>query len=113
MGGAINYASQRLRKDGGKHTNDFATDFLKLVKKASESKCKDIAELQQVINKQRAETEHVQQELQQTRLQAAADSEELALFRRKYESADKQREFEQGSTWATSGLVDLANAASG
>ncbi|KAF8203234.1 hypothetical protein BJ912DRAFT_348887 [Pholiota molesta] len=83
-GGSINYSSPRLRRDGGQKTSDFATMFLKLIKKVADTKRKDTFEFQKIIEAEREKMEQVQKDLEAVRAQAASDSQELALFRERF-----------------------------
>ncbi|KAF8170160.1 hypothetical protein BJ912DRAFT_1066693 [Pholiota molesta] len=85
-GGSINYSSPRLRRDGGQKTSDFATMFLKLIKKVADAKRLDTFEFQKIIDAEREEKEQIQKDLDAIRAQAASDSQELALFRERYGS---------------------------
>lgn len=73
LGGALHYASPRLRKDGRQETNDFASKFLHLLKNVSDSRKVDVLELQGQLRKTQQEMSVMQESKidAEARLQAA------------------------------------------
>ena len=73
LGGALHYASPRLRKDGRQDTNNFASQFLELMKGVSDARKVDVLALQSQLRKSQQEIAAMQQsnvDVQQ-KLQAA------------------------------------------
>ena len=72
-GGALHYASPRLIKDGCQETNDFASQFLQLIKHVSDSRKVDVLELQGQLRKSQQEISAMQESQNSTeaKLQAA------------------------------------------
>lgn len=87
-GGSINYSLPRLHTDGGQKMSEFATMFLKLIKKVADNKCRDAFEFQKIIEAEREKKEQIQKDLEAVRAQAASDSQELALFRERFGSLE-------------------------
>lgn len=95
VGGAIHYASPRLRRDGNNQTADLATDFLQLIKYVADGKKADVLELQLKLdqseqskisiqneaNKISDEMDHVRNELEASRMKEEANIRLIEEYR--------------------------------
>jgi hypothetical protein len=81
QGGALHYASPRLRKDGLQETNDFASQFLQLMKRVSESRKVDVLELQGQLQKSQQEMFTMQESKEHTESQLLAALREIEMLK--------------------------------
>ena len=82
-GGALHYASPRLKKDGRQETNKLATQFLQLTKQVSDNRKIDVLELQNKLKNTEREKEAIEESkrLAETRLKEAVEELETVKMR--------------------------------